>query len=102
MPTVQLEQAHHHPGRRRRPWQVLVPWLVTALILVATGVVAFWPREAELRNPERPGVEGALVWGDGVFTNALELEAWLRVRGVSYKQWARRHPDAVKLLAPPP
>ena len=92
----------HHARSKSKPWGVLLPWLLTGLILVATGVVAFWPREPELRNPGRPGEEGALIWGDGVFTNALELEAWLRVRGVSYKQWARRHPHAVKLLAPPP
>ena len=61
-----------------------------------------WPREAELRSPTRPGEDGALIWGDGVFANALELEAWLRVRGVSYRDWARKHPAAVKLLAPAP
>ena len=38
------------------------------------------------------------MWGDGVFANKLELEAWLRIRGVSYESWARKHPAAVKLL----
>lgn len=76
----------------------VLPWLMTAVILVAAGAFAFWPREAELRQPERPGESGALIWGEGVFSNALELKAWLEARGVNYKEWARRHPEAVKLL----
>ena len=49
-------------------------------------------------DPAAPGQAGALVWGNGVFANRLELEAWLRIRGVSYESWARKHPAAVKLL----
>ena len=60
-------------------------------------VVAFLPRAVK-SDPSPPGTTGALVWGDGVFANKLELEAWLRIRGVSYESWARKHPAAVKLL----
>lgn len=76
----------------------VLPWLLTGAILIGAGVFAFWPREAELRQPERPGESGALIWGEGVFSSALELKAWLEARGVNYKEWARRHPEAVKLL----
>ena len=87
------------PKRRSRlPWQVLLPWAVAAAILVVTLVVAFVPGGLK-GDPSPPGQTGALVWGDGVFANKLELEAWLRIRGVSYESWARKHPRAVKLLA---
>ena len=88
-------------SRSRPPWSVLLPWVVTGIILIATGVAIFWPRPVE-GTPAAPGQAGLLVWGDGVFANPLELEAWLRVRGVSYAQWARRHPAAVKILTSPP
>ena len=95
--------AHHPPRRPRRiAWGVLLPWIVTLGLLAGTAAYVFWPSEPELRSPVKPGRDGALIWSDGVFANALELEAWLRIRGVSYRQWARRHPAAVKLLAPEP
>ncbi|MEO5576941.1 MAG: hypothetical protein ABIR67_07925 [Gaiellaceae bacterium] len=81
---------------------MLLPWIVTLGLLTGTAAYVFWPSEPELRSPVKPGRDGALIWGDGVFANALELEAWLRIRGVSYRQWARKHPAAVKLLAPGP
>jgi hypothetical protein len=71
---------------------------VTAAILFGTAAFAFWPREAELREPKKPGESGALIWGEGVFSSALELQAWLETRGIVYKDWARKHPEAVKLL----
>lgn len=90
------------PARPARlPWNVVLPWALAAAILVGTAVLAFLPREVKAR-PAAPGHSGALVWGNGVFANALELEAWLRIRGVSYKTWARRHPAAVKIIAPRP
>jgi hypothetical protein len=76
--------------------------LLTVAILVGVGAWAFWPREAELRNPEKPGESGALIWGEGVFSSALELKAWLEARGVNYKEWARKHPEAVELLVAEP
>jgi len=91
----------NQPRRSRRPWSVLLPWSLAGAILVGTGVYAFVPTKIE-SNPAAPGQSGALVWGDGLFTNALELQAWLRIRGVSYKTWARRHPAGVKLIAPRP
>jgi hypothetical protein len=83
------------------PWSVVLPWVVTAAVLVVTAFAIFWPRPVE-GNPAAPGQPGLLVWGDAVFANPLELEAWLRIRGVSYAQWARRHPAAVKILTDPP
>ena len=83
--------------RSKPPWQVLLPWGIALAVLVTTALVAFLPRAIE-SDPSPPGTTGALVWGDGVFANRLELEAWLRIRGVSYESWARKHPAAVKLL----
>jgi hypothetical protein len=85
------------PSRSRLPWQVVGPWGVALIVLVTTALVAFLPRAVD-SDPAPPGTTGALVWGDGVFANKLELEAWLRIRGVSYESWARKHPAAVKLL----
>jgi hypothetical protein len=86
------------PKRRSRvPWQVVLPWAVAAAILIVTLVVVFMPGGVK-SDPSPPGQAGALVWGNGVFANKLELEAWLRIRGVSYESWARKHPNAVKLL----
>ncbi len=97
--STQSHQAQLPPGGRI-PWSVALPWGLALGVLVAAGVLAFYPRGVQTQQPP-PGRNGALVWGDGLFTNALELEAWLRIRGVSYKAWAQRHPAGVKLLVPP-
>jgi len=90
------------PKRKTRlPWTVVLPWGLTGAILVGAAVLALMPRGVKTEQPP-PGSPGALVWGDGLFTNALELQAWLRIRGVSYKTWARRHPAGVKLVSPLP
>jgi hypothetical protein len=88
-------------SRSRLPWALLLPWLVPAVILAATAVAIFWPRPVE-STPAAPGQAGLLVWGDGVFANPLELDAWLRIRGVTYAEWARRHPAGVKIITSPP
>ena len=95
------KQAAPPKGKTRLPWTVVLPWGLTGAILVGAAVLTLMPRGVKTEQPP-PGSPGALVWGDGLFTNALELQAWLRVRGVSYKTWARRHPAGVKLVAPPP
>jgi hypothetical protein len=88
------------PQNRRRarlPWWVAVPWVVACVVLAGAAVAGVLPRAVK-SDPAPPGHAGALVWGNGVFANKLELEAWLRIRGVSYKSFARKHPAAVKLL----
>lgn len=99
--SILAKQAAPAKGKTRLPWTVVLPWGLTGAILVGAAVLALMPRGVKTEQPP-PGSPGALVWGDGLFTNALELQAWLRVRGVSYKTWARRHPAGVKLVAPPP
>lgn len=96
-----LQLAQPKPGRSRLPLSVLLPWAVAGAILLGTAAFAFVPREVKTNRPP-PGQTGALVWGNGVFANALELEAWLRIRGGSYRIWAQRHPAAVKIIAPQP
>ena len=99
--STHSQRAQVPPGRGRLPWTVVLPWAITGAILVGTALYAFVPTKIE-SNPEAPGESGALVWGDGLFTNPLELQAWLRIRGVTYKEWAQKHPAGVKLLAPQP
>jgi len=99
--STHSQRAQVPPGRGRLPWTVLLPWAITGAILVGTALYAFVPTKIE-SNPAAPGESGALVWGDGRFTNPLELQAWLRIRGVTYKEWAQKHPAGVKLLAPQP
>lgn len=100
-----MQSAHPQSVRPRPrsgfPWNVFLPWALTAAVLVVTAVAVFWPREVGTDQPP-PGQAGSLVWGDAVFANPLELAAWLRIRGGSYATWARRHPAAVKLLTDPP
>ena len=100
-PTLSTHSQQAQPPRGSLPWSVVLPWGLTGAILVGTAVLAFLPRGVKSDQPP-PGEPGALVWGDGLFTNALELQAWLRIRGVSYKTWAQRHPAGVKLLTPQP
>src|SRR5918996_885071 len=95
-PRPTATQRQRKPQPKRRPWLVLLPWFVTLGLLGVSAAIAFVPREATLRDPTVPGQTGALVWGDGVFSNALELQAWLRIRGVTYAEWARKHPAAKK------
>ena len=83
--------------RSRLPWWVVVPWVVACVVLVGAVVAGVVPRPVK-SDPAPPGKAGALVWGNGVFASKLELEAWLRIRGVSYEAWVRKHPAAVKLL----
>jgi ABC-type Fe3+ transport system permease subunit len=88
------------PRQRRRstlPWWVAVPWAVACVVLVGAIVVGVLPRPVK-SDPSPPGQVGALVWGNGVFANKLELDAWLRIRGASYEEFERKHPAAVKLL----
>src|SRR5215203_2130795 len=99
--STHSQRAQVPPGRGRLPWTVLLPWAITGAILVGTALYAFVPTTIN-SNPAAPGESGALVWGDGLFTNPLELQAWLRIRGVTYKEWAQKHPAGVKLLAPQP
>jgi hypothetical protein len=40
----------------------------------------------------------AIVWGDRVFQTRRPLAGWLRVHGVDYSVWARRHKPANRLL----
>jgi hypothetical protein len=67
---------------------VLLPWLYAV---------------RELRHPEvvdsvaRPT---AIVWADRVFSNKSAFSAWLRSTGVSYAEWARRHPDGLRTIDP--
>jgi hypothetical protein len=100
---MQLSPAHGAlpTAKSRLPWNVVLPWVIAGAILIGTATLAFLPRDVKSSQPP-PGSSGALVWGDGIFANALELQAWLRIRGVSYKTWARRHPAAVKLITPVP
>lgn len=92
-------------GSHRFP--VAVKWLFNLVILaVVLGLLLFvWLRvvrtlTATVNKPQPVGKPKAFAWGDRVFSSQAQLEAWLKARGISYSVWARRHPAAVRVVAP--
>ena len=80
---------------------VLFPWLVALAILVGVRVWAQFDAQPQGGVPP-PGSAGALVWGNGVFSRPATLDAWLRLHGVDYRRWAKKHPAAVALITARP
>jgi hypothetical protein len=69
--------------------------LLAALALPAAMALALAYAGAELVGSPQPRAHeeaSGIVWGDRVFVNRTQLARWLRVRGVDYLVWARRHP----------
>jgi hypothetical protein len=83
---------------RQRLRFVLLPLAVPFVILAAVAVYAVVVPLAPTRDPA-PGSRGALVWGDGIFANRVELKAWFALHGGNYEAFAASHPHALKLLA---
>jgi hypothetical protein len=68
---------------------VAIPWLVVV---------------RQLKNAH-PAAQSSIAptsvfWGERVFTSRATLDFWLRNRGASYGDWARRHPDARAIFEP--
>jgi len=69
---------------------VLLPWLYAV---------------RELRHPEAVDTVArptAIVWSGRVFSDKSAFAAWLRSSGagVTYREWARLHPDALRTIDP--
>ena len=67
---------------------LLAPAVIAmALSLSTSSVVGTTPPPEKL--PKQ-----TVVWGDELFFARPNLAAWLRARGVTYREWAKRHPRA--------
>jgi hypothetical protein len=82
--------------RRVSAW-ALTPLVVPFVILVAIALWATFKWHPGTKTPP-PGTRGSLVWGDAIFSNKVEVRAWMAQHGASYERWARHHPGALKLL----
>jgi hypothetical protein len=94
--SARLSPARPADASNQRGFTLFVPLVVPFAILA--GVAAFAvvsPNNQRTTPPSRPG---ALVWGDGIFANKTELQAWLRLHTGSYRRWARQHPAALRLV----
>ena len=84
--------------RRSGVGRSIYVWLVLPFaVLVGVAIFATYFRHVP-RKPPPPGTRGALIWGDGVFSNRVEVKAWMTLHGASYRVWARHHPAALQLL----
>lgn len=81
----------------QRPLKVFLPLALPFAVLAAVAVFAALTPYHGTPGPA-PGEPGALVWGDGIFANKVELRAWMRLHGGSYAQWSRQHPAAFRLV----
>lgn len=74
---------------------------LVAVVLVGAGVAV--PRADSGTSPRSLAPEQVratiLVWGDGLFTRAAELQRWLSRHGESYAGWERTHPAGRAILA---
>jgi hypothetical protein len=58
-----------------------------------------------LTSPKPVPVHGqpdAVVWGNRVFANRADFAHWLTSRGLSYRVWAKKHPDGVRIITGKP
>jgi hypothetical protein len=96
-----MSMVMHAPAARRTWSLAFLPLAASFLILL--GIAAYGIlRPADARPaPPAPGFHGALVWGDGIFSNPAQLKAWIRLHGGSYPAWVAHHPAGVRLLKPP-
>jgi hypothetical protein len=73
----------------------LVRYVVVAAVAVAPAVAVGYAAGAKV-GPFAP--EPLLVWGGVEFESQTEFEAWLRLRGGSYRAWSTKHPAAAAKL----
>ena len=82
-------------GSRAFQWDTRkgVKFLVAFLIvptMIVLGIAIFETRV--VYPPPADGPTQGIVWGDHTFATRADFARWLRVRGVPYRVWARRHP----------
>ena len=61
------------------------------LLLVIAIAVAFGSGRVRLGDDS---LETSVVWGGRVLDSPAEVSSWLAARGVTYEEWARKHPAA--------
>ena len=71
--------------------------IVGVLMAVLIRTIVHTLRNVEPVHATKPPVS-SVVWGDRVFVGPGSLGHWLKVRGVGYSVWAKRHPPANHLL----
>jgi hypothetical protein len=81
---------------------VFVPIATAFLIIAGIAVYGIVSPYSLKPAPPPPGTHGSLVWGDGIFSNQAQLQAWLRIHGASYSEWVKTHPAALQLVRPRP
>jgi hypothetical protein len=94
LPTPHAPRLH----RLRLP-RVIDLFAVAAVIGVA--VVVWGAAIHTLTSPKPVPVHGqpdAVVWGNRVFANRADFAHWLTSRGLSYRVWAKKHPDGVRII----
>jgi hypothetical protein len=96
--TLALQMAQQRRSRRRN-W-VFFPMLIAFAIIIGTAVYGIVSPYEVRTAPPAPGHHGALVWGDGIFSNRAQVQAWLKLHGASYRVWRKTHPAALALVKP--
>lgn len=82
-------------------WLAFLPLAAAFVILVGLGVYSVMrPVAPTPSGPEAPGTRGALVWSNGIFSDRPEMKSWLHFHGVTYKAFAKNHPQAHAFLPP--
>ena len=72
--------------------------IVLAVILAVLVVsIAHTLKHVKPVKASKPPVS-AVPWGDRVFLGPGTLQHWLKVHGIAYSVWAKRHPPANTLL----
>jgi hypothetical protein len=73
-----------------------------ALLLVLGAIFFAVLRPQHSASPSAPGGPGALVWGNGLFSDQDQVKAWLHVHRGNFGRWVVKHPAAVRLVPTPP
>jgi hypothetical protein len=95
IPAVRSSKAHEVS------WIAFVPLALAILMFVGLGVYSVVrPVGPTPRGPVGPGSPGALVWSNGIFSDRPEMRSWLHFHGVTYKAFAKHHPQAHAFLPP--
>lgn len=81
-------------GRRRAARASLLAGLIAGALI--GGYVAGVSDDRERLNPFAS--DPLLVWSNESFDSKREFLGWLAERGLSYREWSKRHPQAAAKL----
>ena len=97
MGMVAFQVPRELPRGKRVSYWAFVPLVVPFLLLIGIAAYATLKWHPPTETPP-PGTRGSLVWGDAIFADRVQVEAWMTLHGTSYQRWAKTHPAALKLL----